>query len=214
MAAASPSPPKPVRRTPRSGSITSIDACRTWVPVTTAISRDLCRPARFSPSRPGGCETALPLRVAVGEGGLVIARDTQRAGRVCGRLPSLSSIRLRFCRACARDACRRRQVGTPPHRLAHSARTSRREGKGHEIRDNLLPSGPLQMSQMGGERSFTRTTVIAVELASRHQDGMCGSNNAEIPMLRFNVEKEGGCIAVGRKSKAGRCPGGTRAVHQ
>ena len=185
MAAASPSPPKPVRRTPRSGSITSIDACRTWVPVTTAISRDLCRPARFSPSRPGGCETALPLRVAVGEGGLVIARDTQRAGRVCGRLPSLSSIRLRFCRACARDACRRRQVGTPPHRLAHSARTSRREGKGHEIRDNLLPSGPLQMSQMGGERSFTRTTVIAVELASQTsgrnvREQQCGDTHASI----------------------------------
>ena len=80
MAAASPSPPKPVRRTPRSGSITSIDACRTWVPVTTAISRDLCRPARFSPSRPGGCGTVLPLRVAVGECGPSIKTPAPRRG--------------------------------------------------------------------------------------------------------------------------------------
>jgi DNA invertase Pin-like site-specific DNA recombinase len=34
----------------------------------------------------------------------------------------------------------------PPHRRAHSARTSRREGKGREILDNLFPSAPPKVT--------------------------------------------------------------------
>ena len=53
---------------------------------------------------------------------LVIARDIQRAGgRPAFDCRAGCRYHVRFCRACACHAWRRREARTPPHRRTHSA---------------------------------------------------------------------------------------------